>query len=431
MSLDYYNNFLSNIAQSPKEYYDELNQETINALWEDTDRLDLNVKEQIGLPFVDEYETYEAWVGTVADVSVAVNKNVSDFVTIWFKDCKHKINHKGQYYKLALDGVHEETYICYDKMNILSQASNFKVVRCNNVLTWINKQTGKVETLPCYLGNDISSTNAQYTKDGVIPNVRKVIYIQANDYTKSIEINDRFMFQHKRVFKVEEIDDYEQSQFSDGEVTFIKLYIAWSPLLPQDNTELNVCDYYQNQYTLKINQTSPLTVKPNDKIQLTATVYDSANRVCPKTSVIWSTSNETVAEVDLLGNVTIVTSEASTCDIRCAIEGNEDVSDTITINVELEQEDDKVLIVSPTNKITLYTDDTQVYTVDVYNNGIKTDDVISCIPSFIDNTIYTLESNGNSWQVNYIGTKKKDLTLTFSSENISPVDVQIRLGGMF
>ena len=127
MALDYYNNFLSNIAQSPKEYYDELNQETINALWEDTDRLDLNVKEQVGLPFVDEYETYDAWVGTVADVSVAVNKNVADFVTIWFKDCKHKINHKGQYYKLALDGVHEETYICYDKMNILSQASNFNL----------------------------------------------------------------------------------------------------------------------------------------------------------------------------------------------------------------------------------------------------------------------------------------------------------------
>jgi hypothetical protein len=53
-------------------------------------------------------------------------------------------------------------------------------------LTWINKQTGKIETLPCYLGNDISSTNAQYTKDGVIPNVRKVIYIQANDYTKNM-----------------------------------------------------------------------------------------------------------------------------------------------------------------------------------------------------------------------------------------------------
>ena len=79
----------------------------------------------------------------------------------------------------------------------------------------------------------------------------------------------------------------------------------------------------------------------------------------------------------------------------------------------------------------VYTDDTQVYTADVYNNGIKTDDVISCSPSFIDNTIYTLESNGNSWQINYIGTKKKDLTLTFTSENTSPVDVQIRLGGMF
>ena len=429
--LEYYNNFLSNLAQTPKEYYDQLNQETINALWEDTDRVDINVKEQVALPFTDEYESYDAWVGTVAEANVAVNKNVSDFVKIWFKDCNHKMNYKGQYYKLNLDGLHEETYICYDKMNVLSQTADFKVVRCNNILTWVDKKTGKVETLPCYLGDDIGSTNNQYTKDGTIPNVRLIVYVQATDFTRSIEINDRFMFEHRHVFRVEEIDDYERSQFADGEVTFIKLYVAWTPVLPQDNKELNVCDYYQNQYTIKINQTSPIDVKPNDEIQFSATVYDSNGSVCPSSLVEWSTSDENIAKVNSIGVVSIVASEASTCVIKAYMKDNEDVFDEITLNVVDAQEDNKIIIVNPSDKVTLYTEDEQTYTAKVYNNGIETNDIVTCTPSFVDDNIYTLSETENGWTVTYVGDKITDLVLLFESEDIAPVSVPIRLGGMF
>ena len=76
-----------------------------------------------------------------------MNKSVSDFIQVWFKDNNHKINYKGQFYKLNLDNEHEETYICYDKMNPLSQTANFKIVRCNQLLTWIDSQTGDIRTI--------------------------------------------------------------------------------------------------------------------------------------------------------------------------------------------------------------------------------------------------------------------------------------------
>ena len=56
--LEFLQNYLDNIAETPKQYYDNLHQATINSRWEDTTQLYL-VKEQKALPFKDEYEEYE------------------------------------------------------------------------------------------------------------------------------------------------------------------------------------------------------------------------------------------------------------------------------------------------------------------------------------------------------------------------------------
>ena len=141
--MEFYGNHLDNIAMSPKEYYDSMNQEIVNSYWDDTDRV-YKIKEQSSLPFRNEWEEYEAWLSTVSDNSINVNKSVSDFIQIMFKDNKHKQNYNGQYYKIALDREHEKDYICYDEMNPLSQISDFKVVRCNQLLTWVDGKTGDI-----------------------------------------------------------------------------------------------------------------------------------------------------------------------------------------------------------------------------------------------------------------------------------------------
>ena len=44
--LEFLQNYLDNIAETPKQYYDNLHQATINSRWEDTTQLYL-VKEQM------------------------------------------------------------------------------------------------------------------------------------------------------------------------------------------------------------------------------------------------------------------------------------------------------------------------------------------------------------------------------------------------
>lgn len=244
--MEFLNNYLAHVKQTPEQYYRDYNQAVVNNRWDDTTQI-RKIKEQIVTlnPFKwhNKFREYEAWIDTVSDLMVQYNKVYSDFIEILPKDIDHTQNYRGQYYKIALDGENEETYICYDTINNLEQLPNFKCVRCNNVLTMINSNN-KIVTYPCYLGVDISSTNDYVSKSGITPNSRMIIMVQVNDDTKEIVNNQRFMFEHGSTFEVEEINNFMQEEGTNGTVTIMRLYVKYSPYLPRDNKELNLCDYW-------------------------------------------------------------------------------------------------------------------------------------------------------------------------------------------
>ena len=428
MAMKFYQNFLDSIACTPKQHYDSLNQATIDKFWDDTDRI-YTIKEQTAFPFLNEFTEYEAWLGSVSDNNINMNKSVSDFIQVWFKDNNHKINYKGQFYKLNLDNEHEETYICYDKMNPLSQTANFKIVRCNQLLTWIDSQTGDIRTMPCYIGYDLSSTNNQYGKDGAIPNARLIIYTQANEYTKSIVENQRFMFEHSKCFKVEQVEQYEWEQFSNNEITFIKLYIAYSPLLATDNKELNVCDYYLYDYNIEINETNPIKQVNGFSKKLTTTIYKN-DVIVKDLKTIWKTSDENVVTIDEDGTMTIVGSVGDTAEIRAYIEGNDDKFASITVNV-IEEEEHEVLIriIPELEKLKLLEEQSQEFVCGVYDNGVKIDKTVTCSPSWTGMN-YTLEQTSNGYKITNNNKSTKPLYLTFSADGLTDVIVKITLGGM-
>ena len=72
--MDYFENYMKYFSSTPKEFYDELNQETINLLWDDTNRL-YTIKEQGAYPFKNEW--VERLYGNFAFV---FRKNVNNFL---------------------------------------------------------------------------------------------------------------------------------------------------------------------------------------------------------------------------------------------------------------------------------------------------------------------------------------------------------------
>lgn len=260
--------YIDSISETPKQSYNGIIQATINSEWEDTTQI-YTVQEQNAYPFEDSYEDIEVLLDTISDDMINPNKVYSDFVRIIFKDCTHKQNYKGQYYRIAIDNDDNyETYICYDRINKLARVAECKVVRCNNVLT-LQDENGNIITMPCYLGTDISSTNNQIAKSATIPNARMIIMIQANDYIKHIRNNQRFMFQHSTCFKVEEINDFMQEQGTNGEITCVKIYVVHDTMLPVDNKELNICNYHVKNNEPDIEkEEKKLVVNPYDNVSI-------------------------------------------------------------------------------------------------------------------------------------------------------------------
>ena len=423
--LEFLENYINHIAQTPKEYHRGLVQATIDSRWEDTTQIHM-VKEQSALPFVDEYTEYEAWVDVISDNLINTSKVYSDFVKVLFKDIDHKQNYKGQYYKINLDGEHEEYYICYDKMNRLSQVSDFNCVRCNNVLTWVDEY-GKILTMPCYLGTDISSTNNLVSKDGIVPNTRLIILVQANEYTMSIVKNQRFMFQHSTAFKVEEVNNYMQEQETNGQVTCVKIYVDYSAILPSDNKELNICDYYKTNYTLTIDQ-NDIEQTNGFSGQLTATVKDGNDIV--DMPLKWSTNDSDVVEIDEQGNYQVIGEIGSMGQITCSMADNESIHDTITIKVVDDYLPEKKIIINPNNITELNQGQVIDFDCGVYIEGEKQDDIVTCVPSGANVYSYTLVETLDGYKLTVRQESDNDLVLTFSADGCDDVIMTIELLGL-
>lgn len=413
--------YVGKISMTPDDYWNSLAQATIIERWDDTTQI-YDVKEQKALPFVDEYDEYEAWVNTISDGVVNTSKVYSDFVDIMFKNLKHKQNYKGQYYKFKPDGVHEETYICYDRMNSIGDSNKFKCVRCNNVLTWIDEYKNII-TLPCYIGNDITSTNNLISKDGVINEARLVVLVQANEFTQSIVINQRFMFQHSSAFKVEEVNNFMQEEGTNGLVTCIKLYVEYSPMLPTDNKELNICDYYNIDYNLKINQGDIKNIKGFNG-NLTATLKNNNDII--SLPLVWESSDKSVVRIDDNGNYTITGNDGTTAIITCYMKDNMSIKDSINLEVVSSGTGDKVIVVTP-NDVSLLKENQKVdFDCGVYIDGVIQPDIVTCVASNVDKSCYVLD--GYSLTI-----KKKStlpLILTFSADGCDDVIFEIKLRGL-
>lgn len=419
------NNYIKNISQTPEEMWQSLNQATINDMWDDTTQL-RQVKEQTAYPFKNEYNSYEAWVSTISDDLINTSKVYSDFIEVLFKDVEHKQNYKGQYYKVALDKEHEETYICYDRMGTITQLKDFKCVRCNNVLTWIDKYKNVV-TIPCYLGTDITSTNNLISKDGIVNNARMIILVQANEFTKSIVDNQRFMFQNSTAFKVEEVNNFMREEGTDGEVTCVKMYVSYSPILPIDNKELNICDYYSVNYELKIDQEEVNQIKGfNGK--LTATLKDNgSNSSLP---LVWSSSDNSVVKIDNDGNYTIIGNNGDKSIITCCMKDNNEIKDSIIINVVKTLDGIKRIIVNPSNITLLKENQTVEFICGVYmDNELQTDDV-NCVASNVDNSCYELIKDNNNYKLFIKKKSLNPLKLTFTAIDCDDYVVNIKLRGL-
>lgn len=416
--MGWFDNYIENISQSNESYYREFAQEWVDDYFEDSTLVRIIKEEQY--PFENKYEEYEVQVDTVAEVTVNISKVIGDFISFLFRDCSHK-NYRGQKYL-----YNDETYLCYEKINPLSKIAKTKLIRCNNTISWLDKN-GNVLTEKVFLGYEISSTNDAISKDGIVSNRRLIVYAQNNKLTKTIKVNQRFMFQNEQCYRVEEIDNYNTEEGLD-QCTLMKFYLVYSPLLSSDNKELNVCNYYDTNYVLEINQDSIIQIK-NFEGKLEANVKNN-EKVLLDIPIVWSTDNKKVIEIDEEGRYKIIGDIDDTANIICSMADNPTISDSVFIQVTEERPTQKEIVVYPQISI-LNEHDTVDLICKVYIEGEEiTETDIECTPLNVPQNNYTLEKIENGYRLTNNQFYKTPLLLKFNSADCEEVEMQIVLNGL-
>lgn len=259
-------NYLKKVAVSPREFYEGTSQATINQLWQDTCQIRNCWERNIT---TGEYEPMEIWLSSVSDNLTAPNKIYSNFVEVIFKDCQRPYNYRGQYYKIELDKDLVEQFICYEAMSRTSKIiAKSKLVRCNNVLRFVNSD-GKICEYPCYIGELLTSTNQKIAKDGNVENGRLQIIVPYDENTAQIVVNQRFMFgkEHKSAFIVETFNDF-LCEVGMDRPTMLQMFIDRCSILPSDNTELNLCDYQFTETIVDETRDKHIVLTPNNVAEI-------------------------------------------------------------------------------------------------------------------------------------------------------------------
>lgn len=415
--MSWQDNYIRNISIPNGEYYDEFTQEWINSYFDDS-TLVRWIKEE-KYPFDETYRDFEVHIDSVSDVSINIDKAIGDYISVLFKDCKH-INYRGQKYKWGGD-----TYLCYDKINKLAKIAETKLIRCNNQISWINRNNGEILTEKAFVGYEATSTNQQVAKTATIENRRMIIYVQGNEKTKSIILNQRFMFEHSQCYKVEHIDNYNQESGTDGDVTLMKLYLVYSPVLPTDNQELNVCDYFMTDYNVVINSEDIEQINGFSG-QLTADVLKNGD-IQPDMGVLWSTSDSTAVKIDSNGVYTIVGKSGSTAVIKACMADNENIYDTIEIKIVDDYLPEKKIVVTPLEVKDLNEKETVNFVCGVYIEGEKQDGVVTCVATGVSPKNYTLRETVDGYSLTNEKMSGTPLILTFSADGCDDVVLTIIL----
>lgn len=413
--------YMDKISQTPNEAYRGLVQATISAQFDNTTQSRKIQEEKF--PFNNEYEEYTVWINSVSDTTVSMNKVIGNYIDILFEDQEHVQNYRGT--KYIYDG---ETYLTYDKLNMLNMAKSTKAIKCNNYLS-IKLDDGSIRKEPVFIGWEISSTNPQISVDGTTENRRLVVLVQNNKYTDNITVNQRFILNHKRAFKVESIDDMQMEHIDNDVVTLNTLYIAWDVILPTDDLVNNLASGNTDmKYKLNINQES-FSQQKGYIGKLDCTVK-RGDEVITNPNVVWTTSNYEVIQISEDGTYEVIGESGESAIITCTYSNDINAVDSIVITVSDVLIDDSRIVISP-NINSINKKRSVVLTAKLQVNGVYLDNETICTRDWIDDKFYTLEPIGDNQFILTCNLQtSKLLTLTFLNGDKTE-SMSIKLEGLF
>ena len=382
----------ASIQKTPKQDYTELFQENLYDQFYNASDV-YTITEETSL-FSGVYQNVDVRINSL--VSPTTGDNVEDdFKKLLFQDITHSVN-LGRYYQF--DSNYWIT-INVDKIKSLAQTA--VVRRCNNVLRWIDEETGALYQVPCALGYLIKE-NRDYSTAGsaiVVPSGMIDCFVQNNTMVRKIKPNQRFLFGNSNnwtAYRVEGggINNFNNQQTLDNTSAGLTRYsLAVDYVNPSTDDIVNgIANVTDNTYVLTLNQSS-ISGSATQTVQLVATVALNGETVTR--SLVWTTSNTAVATVSSGGLVTFIATGSAT--ITCQMADNTTVMDTCPVTVGASPVDNYQVIALPDINYILEGVE-KTWTVYLYKNGVQQADtfVFTLDPNTVTTANYTYTVLGNN-----------------------------------
>lgn len=315
-------------AIAPNDYYNELAQAFIDEQWDNgaakTPENGGEILEQVAIG-EDKFRCVEAWVkSTVGDVTTG-NKDSRDFCKLYFRDIKHTCV-RGQYYQMQ-----NCFWIVNDYNHFSGIAQDVGIRRCNNVMRIRDPLNGGVFEIPCVVDYDMTSPSAQVGRYVITPNNHAIVKVQGNkDTLRLFKLNTRYMF-GGRPFKLLAYQNALNYDAVHEKPTYLELDLYLDELHDGDDIEAGVAYNGDYDYKLQINA-GDMHITPDSTGQFYTTVMFNGAEV--SRHVLWSASNPRIIDVQAGGKYVVYGRVGDEAVITATLEGNPDVTDSITIKIE-------------------------------------------------------------------------------------------------
>lgn len=266
------------------------------------------------------------------------------------------------------------------------------IKKCESTLKWLDAQ-GLVKETPFTQKFSSTAYPLQDDKIMILSKERRVILVQANDDTKQIKKDRRFIFD-ERCWKVIGYNGLveglleltlEEDQFHDT----------------LDNIELRIADYYGRvaNYKVQILNGSNSSLSLDDSLQLTIRITNNES-VVDSPPLLFVSSNESVATVDDKGLITAVSVGEVIINVEC-----NGATSSITLQVTDQRVYNYTLEILGNAEIT--SGQSQEYQVIFYSNGTPIHDKATFSLKSLDGTPTTLASIKTTTETSCVVTAGK------------------------
>lgn len=414
--MSYYDTFIKS-SLSPKDYYKIGLQELVDYTFDNASTYCEGIEEEMSFGTL-QFKQCNVRVTTLVDAKTGQRVN-DDYKKIIFKDINYNPS-LGTRYRFD-----DNIWIVFSTDNMKTDTSAIYVRRCNNTMNW-QDDYGKIHREPCIIDYKVNETQPFRQQKVDIPTGRIWVQCQLNDWTKSVNINNRFIF-NGNPYKIRELHKFDKTKtFDENSSNIISFYADYDLKATDDNFELEIANY--KKYSYEIISEDRIIGKIGDVNKISYSVV--LNNDIINESVSFESDNTDITTVDSNGNYQIISS--GECNIVLKMINNNDITKNIKVISSEDIKDEYNDVITPNIK-NIKLNQTQDFYIYEYKNGVVQDTTFDISCCNIPCSNYKFKTDGNKFFITNLKTTEDRLLkiICVNNRNNNETIIFIKLGGVF